>query len=595
MLLFSCRIVKMAWLGRWILVVFLCRHAALAMNFNYELFENFVVCERVFKEELQLREMILGLREELVKKRQLLADSEGKMNKVEASALSHFADHLKDNSNSSSKLRGEFARMTKNFSDQKSFTGALRALLMMRETYRIETKDLTKGVMNLYSPASQTWKTFKADHGLSTHDLVDLAGTAIMDGWIDDAVDITKVGMSMLEESGDLHNTSIPEHLKEHLQQLPKMKSILPKIQNDMLEKRKALVGQDFKILPYVIDNNLEKAKEQPKYLNDIIKNAIREQEIAHFGTDSKEYFFRAACRRKRIGNKVIKQEKFMKCKYLHHNNPFLRLGPFKMELLLKEPVRMIFHDIFSEEEMRWMKEYSLPRLSTARGKSANNLKVKKNTADPKIRRIVHKTVQVWLIDKVWDKQVDYEEVAEGEWEQKDFVGDLQAGKVVMPVMWKLARKIEIATRMEVRARFASTHFQVTNYGLGGLCETHVDPHGYLDGAYLDFEQKDLVSMGDMIATFMGWLEDVPAGGETAYDLGEYAQLVTPRRGSAAFWIDLEKAGKREFRSSHGGCPIAIGSKWILNKWMYYFDQFRNFPCGLRKRDQYQPFTGVYT
>ena len=26
--------------------------------------------------------------------------------------------------------------------------------------------------------------------------------------------------------------------------------------------------------------------------------------------------------------------------------------------------------------------------------------------------------------------------------------------------------------------------FQTTNYGLGGLCEKHMDPHGYIEGRY---------------------------------------------------------------------------------------------------------------
>ena len=45
----------------------------------------------------------------------------------------------------------------------------------------------------------------------------------------------------------------------------------------------------------------------------------------------------------------------------------------------------------------------------------------------------------------------------------------------------QLTKRIEIATRMNITARFSSTMYQTTNYGLGGLCETHLDPHGYLD------------------------------------------------------------------------------------------------------------------
>ena len=33
--------------------------------------------------------------------------------------------------------------------------------------------------------------------------------------------------------------------------------------------------------------------------------------------------------------------------------------------------------------------------------------------------------------------------------------------------------------------RFSSSDYQTTNYGLGGLCETHLDAYGYLEGVGL--------------------------------------------------------------------------------------------------------------
>ena len=55
-----------------------------------------------------------------------------------------------------------------------------------------------------------------------------------------------------------------------------------------------------------------------------------------------------------------------------------------------------------------------------------------------------------------------------------------------------------------------------------------------------------------------------------------------PEKGAAAFWYDLQSDGKREQKSMHGGCPVLKGSKWILNKWMYSFDNFAKFPCKLQ-------------
>ena len=51
-------------------------------------------------------------------------------------------------------------------------------------------------------------------------------------------------------------------------------------------------------------------------------------------------------------------------------DDPFyllLGLGPFKVEIYSTSPYISVFHDILTEEEMSWMKEYSLPRLSTSR------------------------------------------------------------------------------------------------------------------------------------------------------------------------------------------------------------------------------------
>jgi hypothetical protein len=37
--------------------------------------------------------------------------------------------------------------------------------------------------------------------------------------------------------------------------------------------------------------------------------------------------------------------------------------------------------------------------------------------------------------------------------------------------------------------------FQTTNYGLGGLCEKHIDPHGYIEGNEIVGEQKTLIQV----------------------------------------------------------------------------------------------------
>jgi hypothetical protein len=66
-------------------------------------------------------------------------------------------------------------------------------------------------------------------------------------------------------------------------------------------------------------------------------------------------------------------------------------------------------------------------------------------------------------------------------------------------------------------------------------------------------------------------------------------QTFSPNRGSVAFWWSLDRKGHRLQETLHGGCPILKGSKWIFNKWVHYFDQWKKFPCGLRTESTFDP------
>ena len=55
-------------------------------------------------------------------------------------------------------------------------------------------------------------------------------------------------------------------------------------------------------------------------------------------------------------------------------------------------------------------------------------------------------------------------------------------------------------------------------------------------------------------------------GGNTVFPrLGE---VVTPRRGSAIFWYNIKKDGNLDRNMLHSACPVAVGNKWIANKFI---------------------------
>merc|ERR1712130_193095 len=123
------------------------------------------------------------------------------------------------------------------------------------------------------------------------------------------------------------------------------------------------------------------------------------------------------------------------------------------------------------------------------------------------------------------------------------------------------------------------TDYQMTNYGVGGLCEDHTDPYGYEEGVPLTDERSGMVTTGDFMATVMGWLTDTAAGGATTFFLGSKPVKLWPTRRAAGFWFSMSTNGWRDGAVGHGACPVLVGSKWIVNKWIHSFNQWTRHPC----------------
>ncbi|WP_454724445.1 MULTISPECIES: 2OG-Fe(II) oxygenase [Cupriavidus] len=116
---------------------------------------------------------------------------------------------------------------------------------------------------------------------------------------------------------------------------------------------------------------------------------------------------------------------------------------------------------------------------------------------------------------------------------------------------------------------------QVLRYGVGAQSSPHYDFLMPTNAA----NQASLARSGQRVSTLVVYLNDVEAGGETAFP--EIGFAVSPRKGNAAYFEYCDAAGQLDGRTLHTGSPVRAGEKWVVTKWMR---QRRFVPAGSEPR-----------
>ena len=118
-------------------------------------------------------------------------------------------------------------------------------------------------------------------------------------------------------------------------------------------------------------------------------------------------------------------------CILLHHNDPYLRLGPFKLEALNQNPEIAIIHEFVSSEDIKRIKDLARGRMKCTPYYS--NIGTEYESSKARTSKIMYMN--------------DY----------------------VVPEAMALSRKIEKATKLNLyNEKFASENYQIMNYGIGG-------------------------------------------------------------------------------------------------------------------------------
>ncbi|XP_017131016.1 prolyl 4-hydroxylase subunit alpha-2-like [Drosophila elegans] len=226
----------------------------------------------------------------------------------------------------------------------------------------------------------------------------------------------------------------------------------------------------------------------------------------------------------------VPRELKKLYCVFNHETAPFLRLAPIKTEILSIDPFVIILHEMVSPKESALIRSISKPYLLPS------------TTVD------VDDTLDIYNIATF--------RTSKSVWYQNDF----------NEATLKITERLGDATGLDLNY---SEAFQAINYGLAGFFQSHYD--------MLHSDMNRHNGTDDRVATTLFYLNEVPQGGATYFP--GLNITVFPKFGSALFWYNLDMKGNDQLWTLHTGCPVIVGSKWVVSKWVYYKGQEFRRPC----------------
>ncbi|XP_043465896.1 prolyl 4-hydroxylase subunit alpha-2-like [Leptopilina heterotoma] len=224
--------------------------------------------------------------------------------------------------------------------------------------------------------------------------------------------------------------------------------------------------------------------------------------------------------------------EKQLRCRFVDHGNPFLRIAPFKQEDVYLDPFIVIYHNVLTDAEVEMLQEEGYPALESSKviayeqGLHSSKIRISENA---------------WLYEDIYPKVQSINE---------------RAGHI---------------TNLNVHTAEA---LQIAYYKPGGYFNEHYD---------FDHDQENpfpTFGFGNRVGTLMFYLNDVQEGGRTIFT--DLNVSLTPKKGNAVFWFNTLPNGHLDYYTVHAGCRVVSGVKWVANKWFHEQGQEFLRPCLLK-------------
>lgn len=282
--------------------------------------------------------------------------------------------------------------------------------------------------------------------------------------------------------------------------------------------------------------------------------------------TDSKFRIrdFLAVCRGEELRftverNPRINSEK-EKCILTHHNEPYLYLGPLKLEIIVAEPLQLyLYHSLLTPWQINTLRGY-----------------VEIGSDYKEVEKKVSEVTSVKHVDEFEDG--------------RNYELSWHSDNMYQPV-YKISRKLDVITGMDVTSpdvrekesripffdpnlRFFSFDMKIRTFTPSSYLLDTIRLH--YDAAEDCLDQRCLLTQRNRIATAMFYLSTTEGGGTAFPNVG---RVVYPTEGAMLFWYNLHSDGSLIDESLHSGCPVLYGIKTVANKWITYNEQIFKKPC----------------
>ncbi|XP_017058430.1 prolyl 4-hydroxylase subunit alpha-2 [Drosophila ficusphila] len=337
---------------------------------------------------------------------------------------------------------------------KRDLEGAIDGLLKLQFVYRLEAKDIVRGVLD------------GVDHGtqLSSEDCVDIARLAL-------SYHHPRLAHSWLIEAGNrLPGGEKAEELR------PQVLALLVQAKAELEDFRG--LNDTYQELIKIQPASEEHARNYESFLQSLGEKALVNDSkpiLEHAPVPEESQVvdpFQAFCLTcSGHWQLTPKERRHLRCGYVTETHPFLWIAPLKAEELFQDPLLVVYHDVIYQSEIDVIRQLTNNRLVRAMVTGANES----------------------VVSNVRTSQITFIPAS--------------AHKVLATIDQR------VADMTNMNMKYAEDH-QFANYGIGGHYGEHMD---WFDQISFDAGLVSSPELGNRIATVLFYLSDVAQGGGTAF------------------------------------------------------------------------------